>query len=103
VTLIGILAVTPARLFRIVAAIVVAVFLLSLGLPSTAFVRSSDFSHWPFWTVVVRPESFILLWIAVVVPLMCILYGIRRYRVFEYAGWTLWVAFVAWVVFFDSP
>jgi hypothetical protein len=79
-------------------AISIALFLLLIGLPSTGYVMSHNFSRWPFWTVVVKPESLILLWVAVLVPLACILYGIRRHRFLEYAGWVLWVAFVVWVV-----
>ena len=69
-----------------------ALALTGMCLPDIAFFQTGPNGHETIWWVGIKSKTFLGCFVAVTVPLACVLAGIRWKLVYvEIVGWILWV------------
>ena len=76
---------------RVAGALVFSLLFLSILIPNTGRIVVDRSTTPPTYTITERPQQIAMLVAMLLVPLVCIYFGARRFPFLEFIGWALLV------------
>lgn len=76
---------------RVAAAALLSFLFLAILIPNTGRIVVDLSTTPPTYNITERPQQIAMLVAMLLVPLACIFFGVRRFRVLEFIGWFLLV------------